>query len=184
MKKSVIIVLLSIFTFYGCNSDDIEREAQPLAGQRYSLTSIELEVSIDLNNDGVFSTNIISEENTGCLSMNRLSFGANSSSPIIEYIINVSIDENTNTYNENFGCGILDFFIGFEYVVEENNIYIFEENTEFDRNTAARGIIDGNQIFFNADLITFYFGLDTIINEQGEIVPYEGGISLVFTRDN
>lgn len=61
MKNLLLLLLLTLL--FGCNADDGPAPFS-LEGETYIVVAYEVEESMDLNGDGIFSTDLITENNS------------------------------------------------------------------------------------------------------------------------
>ncbi|MDO1501011.1 hypothetical protein Q2T40_12795 [Winogradskyella maritima] len=167
MKFKSLIFCLSL-VLISCSSEDDSFNSM-LEGRSYMMTAFTIETPVDVNNDGIYSFNLIEEDTFGCQNMNRLSFMNGTSSAPIEYGPILRITEN-NT--QDMGCYVIDYFAALEYTVDVDMMTV---------NVAGFiGEISGNMIIFrpnNSQLDS----LGEILLQDGSVETYDGNYVLEFT---
>lgn len=102
MKTSLFLLCLvcSFFVILGCSEDDVRN---PVVGS-WELKSYSIHIPVDLNGDGIYSTNLLDE--TRCGSKEILSFDTN------------GIVASNNTFNPKLQIALLEDTSD-EYLVDE-----------------------------------------------------------------
>ena len=130
--KKIIITLLCLLIL-SCSSEDETMDPFPFDGLVFKLTEVNVETSLDLNNDGIFSTNLIQE--VDCLNTNQISFLNNSylrEGEIIELNIDDTGDYQYNCISHS-SVGIITQYIGNQSLSISETISLNEiERTTFD----------------------------------------------------
>ena len=171
MNRSIVLVII-VLLFSNCTSS--EDEVSEFDGRSYKLTSFILENAVDLDLDGIFSTNLFDELNDDCINGNSLGFRDNMVNAPIEYVPNLFIrDPETDNPIQGSGCIVFDYFTLFSYSVEGNIVTIGNDG-------AFIGIISENTITFNRTGLGTEIG--QYITEEGLIESYQGTVVLIFTQ--
>ena len=100
MKRTIIFCL--VFLCLSSCSDDETKKKDSVKGSLYKQISYDLTVPLDLNNDGIFSTNLI-EENGAVLSPQQINFSTDNT-VIPPYPISTCVDDNGNGHLNEFIC--------------------------------------------------------------------------------
>ncbi|MEM6721143.1 MAG: hypothetical protein AAF611_17570 [Bacteroidota bacterium] len=201
MKKFFIItMLLSVFT--ACNVDDVESNFIPvqqlaatendtdcipdsspsILGRTYLRSGFEIDIPVDANGDGVYSTDLMTEELCFQLSLN---FGDDFrvSNPTFDAVsLYVDNDGNGNlsqrlqcshadgTANTYVQCGAtIQFFYN-------TNELQFEGTLSADETTITFEF--PNELLFG---FNFFAGGNDILLEDGTVVEYNGGATVTYT---
>lgn len=175
MKKSVIVVLLSIFSLYGCNSDDNEIISLSLNGETYELSSYNIETPVDLNNDGVFSLNLLEEGVGECL-VRELNFDDSQLNHPFSETLFFDINDTNGEIRQGFGCEFLLFGFETTYTLEDDILTIFTGNT-----IQANGIITDDKITLSL-LPEFVFTISQILKEDGNVENYRRTVTAIYQR--
>lgn len=168
MRFKLLLILIGL-SVVACSSEE-EQFNSILEGRSYSLTEFNIEIPVDGNNDGVYSTNLIEEDNSDCFGLNTLGFRDGKSGFLLEYGGEYYID---NLNQQQVGCYVLDYFSeGPNYSVNEDQTIV---------------IIGNNELKIEGDNLTFltttqdFVNVGVVLNEDGTITEYEGSITLVFS---
>ena len=173
MNRFITVVVLALMMF-NCASDD-EIVVDELDGKFFRLTRFAIETAVDINDDGIFSNDLLLELNIDhCINSNGIRFRDRQVNGIIEYIPMLEIlDENTANSRYDIGCGVIDYFALIDYSVENNTVLIGGGENPF------VGAIDENTISFNLSSLLFFS--IKIIDEEGMIQNYDDTVDLTFT---
>ncbi|TXE10679.1 hypothetical protein ES711_01870 [Gelidibacter salicanalis] len=125
MKKSLFLLCLigSFFLFSGCSDDDVRN---PVVGN-WVLKSWSIQIPVDLNGDGVYSTNLLKE--TRCAVREILSFDTNgivASTHTFNPELQIALKEDTSDeyfVDEICAEGILGFAAEYDQIGEESISY-------------------------------------------------------------
>ena len=169
--KNVILIIISIFTLVGCSSDD---EDFLLEGETFVLTSYKIESPVDLNGDGVFSTELLNENN--CVSGQSLRFQDGKVDPVLDILLTLDVgNDNNNNLIQIASCLIIDYVAKPQYDRNGNTVTIAFEGSDV---VHAIGQIIGNTIQFSVEA----FSSNQILNSDGSITDYSGLFELTYER--
>jgi len=115
MKKIILLTALAAFAFTSCNNDDDNNEVS-LFGT-WKLTKATLNAGIDLNNDGVASTNLIAE--SGCLNHSTIIFTDDVASAILNMQSLDITEEDNGDYSVTCEDGVDE---SLPYTVSGDNV--------------------------------------------------------------
>ena len=198
MKKFIFTtILLSLVT--ACNVDDVESDLIPVSGEEvvatntvcipdannppsvlgniYLRTSFIIETPVDGNGDGNFSTDL--EEEYSCSAdpiVFRNDFVANN--PVYNNVMLTVNNDSNGMLSQEIGCLIGDGL--FPNYTQEANILRFCYNGEI----AYTGTLSNNEqtLTFVFPYEEIFFGTNEILNVDGSIEPYQGNVTLIYTR--
>lgn len=120
MKQSLYLSLL-LLAFISCGTDE-SKEKSPIAEATYRQISYTVETAIDLNNDGVASTDLL-EENEQVLNPQEITFTAKNT-VIPPYAITTCVTENGDHLME-FVCIVVENYIQApSYTINGNTVVI------------------------------------------------------------
>lgn len=178
MKKTILIAFLPILLI-GCESNGIS-SFPSIDGGVFIRTSYILETPIDANGDGVFSTDIILEQDCGADAM-IFTPGETVANPLFNDMgFTVTTDSN-GVKTQNISCLIADGIYP-TYQQIDNEVYLlYGEVLEIVGEISS----DGSQITFHVPrekLIGMNIGGNALLQSDGSIVQYEGGALLVYDR--
>ncbi len=121
MKRIIIFCLVS-FSFSSCGNDDVNKK-DSIKGGVYRQISYDLTIPLDLNNDGIFSTNLL-EENGAVLSPQQITFGLDNT-VIPPYPITTCVDDDGNGHLNEFICLVVVNYVSPpSYVQHERTVTI------------------------------------------------------------
>ncbi|WP_298330077.1 hypothetical protein [uncultured Dokdonia sp.] len=121
MKRIIIFCLVS-FSFSSCGNDDVNKK-DSIKGGVYRQISYDLTVPLDLNNDGIFSTNLL-EENGAVLSPQQINFSTDNT-VIPPYPITTCVDDDGNGHLNEFVCLVVVNYVSPpSYIQNERTVTI------------------------------------------------------------
>ena len=164
MKRFYIYIVLCFM--FGCSSDD---EITSLNEQSFELISYRIETPIDLNNDGVFSDDLI-EENSGECLLRRLVFGEEAVSNPFSEAISLFVDIINGNPTQTFVCELLLFGFPSLYILEDNTITIIINDE-----VQAIGQLSNNTVTFEFSGQKV-FSNSIILSQDGSIENYNGNV--------
>lgn len=180
MKKLFCLFLICL-TLNACSSSDDPAPIPSVLGFTYVRTSYVLDIPLDANNDGVFSTDIYDEIQCPA----QMTF---QSTNVVENPLNSVVYVRVVT---DFAQQLMQ---SVTCVEEGTTPALFDQNGAQIRFTDAGGQLlitgelsdDGRQITFTiprAALIGFDpFGSDNILNENGNPISYGASVAVTYTR--
>jgi len=122
MKRTIICCLTSLCLSSSC-SDDETKKRDSVNGSVYKQISYDLTVPLDLNNDGIFSTNLL-EENGAVLSPQQITFGLDNT-VIPPYPITTCVDDDGNGHLNEFICLVVVNYVNPpSYIQNERTVTI------------------------------------------------------------
>ncbi|WP_298353629.1 hypothetical protein [uncultured Dokdonia sp.] len=120
MKKSVYVCLLFI-VFIGCGTEESKNQS-PISEVTYRQISYTVETAIDLNNDGVASTDLL-EENEQVLNPQEITFKANNTI-IPPYQITTCVAQNGDELMEFVCLTVENYLQPPSYTINGNTVVI------------------------------------------------------------
>ncbi len=121
MKRINIFSLVAL-SFFSCGDDDVSKK-DSVKGGVYKQISYEITVPLDLNNDGILSTNLL-EENGAVLSPQQITFGLDNT-VIPPYPITTCVDDDGNGHLNEFICLVVVNYVNPpSYVQTERTVTI------------------------------------------------------------
>jgi hypothetical protein len=184
MKKfNFFILLLSFFVLFSCDEDDNANQSTSdliVEDKTYSLTSLVITEPVDLNDDGVYSTDIFDENPCNGNFSYTISFDDEKSLHPAWTGFALQVESNSNGNPEQVGsCGFLDGVLPF---LEQNDkSIIFYYDTVESADIVGQLSDDGQQITFNATADTNAIFLREILTQDGTEIIYEDDIKLTYT---
>ena len=173
--NKLIIAFCICAVLFSCNSDD--DNASAIEGSRFELINFVIESDIDLNGDGIFSNDLVTEDGS-CL-VESLTFNENRVNSPLELTLSPRVILNGNNVPvQSSVCAINDFFALPEYEQSGNRILI-----SFNGNLHVSGELsddDNTLTFMYSDLFERFD--NAILREDGSIENYEGGAVAVYRR--
>ena len=180
MKRFFTFVLLSSILL-SCTSNE-SFTFPSIDGAFFLRSSYILEVAVDGNSDGIFSTDLMEEIN--CLG-DGLQFtpGEEVANPTFYGISLGTLDDGNGTITQRIGCSIGDGLFP-TYQQFDNEIYLlYGEQVEIIGTLSS----DGNTLTFTIPRAQLYAlatntSSNTILDPDGNIIPYEGDAIVTYTR--
>ncbi|WP_162533621.1 hypothetical protein [Dokdonia sp. Dokd-P16] len=124
MKRTIIFCL--VFLCLSSCSDDETKKKESVKGSLYKQISYVVTVPLDLNNDGIFSTNLL-EENGAVLSPQQINFSLDNT-VIPPYPITTCVDDDGNGHLNEFICLVVVNYVNPpSYVQTGNTVTIDDE---------------------------------------------------------
>ncbi|WP_405251502.1 hypothetical protein [Dokdonia sp. Asnod3-C12] len=121
MKRTIIFCLVSL-CLSSCGDDDVNKK-DSIKGGVYRQISYDLTVPLDLNNDGIFSTNLL-EENGAVLSPQQINFSTDNT-VIPPYPITTCVDDDGNGHLNEFVCLVVVNYVSPpSYIQNERTVTI------------------------------------------------------------
>nr|WP_321222954.1 hypothetical protein [uncultured Psychroserpens sp.] len=182
MKKSIIYSLLAIMLF-ACSEDNETNEPFTLEGKTYQIVAYKVESNMDLNGDGVFSTNLLLEcADPNYISNQLMKFVTDSTAyyPMGAHpIFGIVNGEQYSTITSPARPTI-------PYIFQRPNIRFIEGVEPFLINTV---ISDDNQTITTRFKIIETYGLGhnldwRYFNQAGEIETYTGDFIITLELQN
>lgn len=187
--KKIALLFFSLLLYMACEinhdtlldeeqNEQLENEPCNFQGRTYTLTSYLYEIPVDLNNDQVYSNEILDQ--TACFVAN-IHFNVDDRSPdlLAQFAsANVTTDTSGNLVQSS-GCIFSD---GARLTCFRNGEEVL---LTFNNNVVYTGTIsdNGNVLTFvipNERLRQYHFGSHIILNEDNTITNYEGTMTLRF----
>jgi hypothetical protein len=120
--KRIIIFCIVTLSISSCGNDDVNKK-DSIKGGVYKQISYDLTVPLDLNNDGIFSTNLL-EENGAVLSPQQITFSLDNT-VIPPYPITTCVDDDGNGHLNEFICLVVVNYVNPpSYVQNERTVTI------------------------------------------------------------
>jgi len=192
--KNFLALLCAFFLFFSCDSDE-DAQASELDGRAYRLSSVLVDVAVDIDGDGVFTQDILSEDLESSSTTNGdIVFNVFGCFGEIDYFIGfekgvfrhpfnassfINVSNTNDMIAQDFGCVISDFFEEFNYSFNDNVLSVFV-GSEF----AFDGTISGDQLIFNySNNEDWVLLIDNYLDANNEIQEYNGGVTAIFTLE-
>ncbi|WP_127845664.1 hypothetical protein [Psychroflexus aestuariivivens] len=182
-KFKFLFLILSLFLL-SCEDDDSEKAIDlSVEGKTFELSSFILSESVDLNNDGVFTTDVCDEDGD-CYYQISFSDGGTVKHPAaVSY--HFRVEENSNgELEQNFRCGHWDHYFP-TWKLDNNTVSII-----YDNEVDLEGTItdDGQTITFDVPIEKSPFLSDgsyrSILTESGDVIEYEDSMKMIYTLSN
>jgi len=186
MKKlTFLFTLLSIFVFISCDDDDgnapeTTTEEFSVENKIYRLSSFILTEAVDLNGDGIYSFDLVEEEDPCSISFYKINFFEDKSRHPAWVSLSLQVDVNSNGILEQKSpCGVLD---GISPNWQQNdNTIVFYYDTWESPDIVGELSDDGQQITFNAANNSGALFYRDILRADGSVIEYQDNIKLVYT---
>jgi len=185
LTKQILLATTLLVAFLSCDSDDdatasiVEIE---VFGDTFLRTSYVIENPIDTNNDGIFSYDLMEEDNCGGHSLVFVSPESISDPTFFLTGFKINTDNNGNN-TQDVACVIVDG-LGLKYKINGNAIdFFFNEELQFTGEFSN----NGNTITFSWPNEILYIlrledSYNDILTEDGTIIDYEGGAIVTYER--
>lgn len=174
--KKITLLFFTILLVISCESnqeDPTEDVPCNFQGRTYVATSFLLDTTFDLDGDGIFSNDVL-DEDVWCLETS-ISFDENDSvAPLVSRSLRPSVDFDANANPiQTFSCGVGD---GANSTCFRN---VNRITLIFNGNVTSTGIIseNGNVLTFELSARRV-FGFFEVITEDGNIVNYDGNVTI------
>lgn len=189
MKK--VIFLLSSFVFLTNCSTNNSINVPLVDGARFEIKEIILETAVDLNGDGIFSNDLISEGSTCALFPLDFLIDGKVVNPALNNTVSLIVnDDGSGNLSQDFTC--LNFAGPLPmYEQKDNQIDLVYIGASSNLGFLTTGILsdDGIDLEF---VLTFeqYIGFsygtggarNQILNSNGTITEYQGSVTLRYKR--
>lgn len=184
MKKfNLLIALLSICILISCDNDDNVSQSTAnttVQGKTYRLSSLVITEPVDLNNDGVYSTDIFDENPCNGNFSYVISFNDEKSLHPAWTGFALQVESDSNGNPEQLGtCGFLDGILPFWQQNDKSLIFYYDTTESPD--IVGQLSDDGQQITFNASFDSGAIFLRQILTQDGTEIIYENDIELTYT---
>lgn len=177
MKKITLLFSL-LLLLSNCSNNSM---IVPLVdGATFARTNYILEVPVDINGDGVYSIDVLSEFDCGAA---RLTFepGENVPNPTFDgFGLRVNDDGNGNL-TQSISCGIADGILPTYQQIDDEVHLLYGDEIELIGELSA----NGQRLVFKVPrekLLGFFFSGDDILNPNGTVTDYSGGAIITYTR--
>lgn len=170
MRKLILVAILHLL-LVGCNPSENEDNLN-LEGRTYVITNWIIDRPVDLNEDGIFSTDLVQEKN--CFWNLEFTMGDRIPNPLSGSVFGrVVFDENDNPI-QTTQCGHGDG-AGLVYEIKDNEI-------DFEWNNAIifSGILSENDTKITLLVPNDQLFRDEFLYEDGTIGYYEGEVIAVY----
>lgn len=187
MKKIILLFLASLLLI-SCEienkivlEDDVQEDVPcDFQGRTYTLTSYLYEIPVDLDNDQVYSNEIIDQ--TNCLVSVMPFDDSDRACDMLSQFASARIIDNNGNLTQGSGCINSD---GAGLTCFKNGDEI---KLTFSGNTVYSGTIsdNGNVLTFvvpDATLRGYHWGSHNILNEDGTVTNYDGNVTLQYELD-
>lgn len=182
---TLLLAFCSVFVLMSCDDDDdnapsANTEALSVENKIYRLSSFILTEPVDLNRDGIYSFDLVEEEDPCSISFYKINFFQEKSRhpAWVSLSLEVDVDEN-GILEQKSPCGVLDGISPFWQ--QNDDTIIFYYDTWESPDILGELSEDGQQITFYAANNSGALFYRDILREDGSVIEYQDDIKLVYT---
>ena len=178
MKNIFFFNALLFLIFMSCSSDDTSERVDntSLNGLRYEMISYDFEIPIDLNEDGIFSTDVFKEGNPCGFYPFMVDEEGIVTHPYTSGI-SLSVLTDTNGVNKQaIGCTIAGA-LGLPYEITGNDLVLINPNNN---QVEYRGTISNDKKTITLTFPNAGFGSHDIMKPDGTYEEYTGSTVAVY----
>lgn len=190
MFKKIVCILGLFLSMVSCSSSDDTSAPATIGGLTYEVESVFIDVPIDVNNDGIWSNNLM-EEVPECFTRTIRFLGSGKAdNPAVNNVISfaVNFDFSGNPTSQSAACRPITNFPLTNFTQAGNAISLFNDGSPvFIVGTASADLsrVEFDFTFQNFAAQSFNgttVPRNEILNQNGTVTEYTGNIRLVYRR--